>query len=58
MSIHFVVEYTKGREKKRGSFVEYHRALEYFQEKAEVYQRVRLYRERTVVEVDVLMGTY
>ena len=58
MRIQFVVTYTKGKERKRIVSEDYKTAFEYFEEKSETYDKVRLYREKTVIEADLLLSTY
>jgi hypothetical protein len=42
----------------RTSWDDYKDAFEWFERQSERYTRVRLYREKTVIEADLLLSTY
>ena len=58
MKIQFVVTYDREGSKCRTSWDDYKEAFEYFERQSESFPRVRLYREKTVIESDLLLSTY
>ena len=58
MKVQFVVTYESGISKCTTTWDEYKDAFEWFERMSERFQRVRLYREKTVVEADLLLSTY
>ena len=58
MRIQFVVIHDREASQCRTVWDEYKDAFEWFERQSESYPKVRLYRETTVIQSDLLLSTY
>ena len=58
MRVQFVVTHDMEVSQCRTSWDDYKDAFEWFERQSESYPKVRLYRETTVIQSDLLLSTY